>query len=34
LAETANAVRTAGQQYAVTDTAAADRFTAHHSLPL
>lgn len=34
LAETANAVRTAGQQYTVTDTAAADRFTAHHTLPL
>ena len=34
LAETANAVRTAGQQYTVTDTAAADRFTAHHNLPL
>jgi WXG100 family type VII secretion target len=34
LAETANAVRTAGRQYAVTDTAAADRFTAHHNLPL
>ena len=34
LAETANAVRTAGQQYAVTDTAASDRFTAHHNLPL
>ena len=34
LGETANAVRTAGRQYAVTDTAAADRFTAHHDLPL
>jgi WXG100 family type VII secretion target len=34
LAETANAVRTAGQQYTATDTAAAGRFTAHQSLPL
>jgi WXG100 family type VII secretion target len=34
LAETATAIRTAGQQYAVTDAAAGDRFTAHHNLPL
>lgn len=34
LAETANAVRTAGRQYDVTDTAAANRFTAHQNLPL
>jgi WXG100 family type VII secretion target len=34
LAETASAVRTAGRQYAVTDTAAADRFTVRHDLPL
>jgi WXG100 family type VII secretion target len=34
LAETASAVRTAGQQYATTDDAAAGRFTTHHSLPL
>ena len=34
LAETATAVRTAGRQYASTDTAAAGRFTAHHDLPL
>jgi WXG100 family type VII secretion target len=34
LAETATAVRTAGRQYTVTDTAAADRFTVRHSMPL
>jgi WXG100 family type VII secretion target len=34
LAETATAMRTAGRQYTATDTAASDRFTAHHSLPL
>jgi WXG100 family type VII secretion target len=34
LAETATAVRTAGRQYTTTDTAAAERFTAHHNLPL
>jgi WXG100 family type VII secretion target len=34
LSETATAVRTAGRQYAVTDTAAADRFTVRHEMPL
>jgi WXG100 family type VII secretion target len=34
LAETATAVRTAGQQYTATDTTAADRFTVRHTLPL
>ena len=34
LAETATAMRTAGQQYTATDTAASGRFTAHHNLPL
>jgi WXG100 family type VII secretion target len=34
LGETATAVRTAGQKYAVADQASADRFTARHTLPL
>lgn len=34
LAETATAVRTAGQQYTATDASAADRFTNRHILPL
>ena len=34
LAETATGIRTAGRQYTATDTTAADRFTARHSLPL
>jgi WXG100 family type VII secretion target len=34
LAETATAMHTAGRQYTATDSAAANRFTAHQSLPL
>ncbi len=34
LGETATAIRTAGQRYAVTDASAAERMTIRHNLPL